>query len=53
MAKMLAYDEEARQKLVTGVTKLAKAVRCTLGPRRGAMPSSTKGGVVPPSPRTA
>ncbi len=30
---MLAYDEEARQKLASGVTKLARAVRSTLGPR--------------------
>src|SRR5512144_1427034 len=30
---MLAYNEEARQKLASGVTKLARAVRCTLGPR--------------------
>ena len=33
MAKMMAYDEEARQKLAGGVTKLARAVRSTLGPR--------------------
>ena len=33
MAKILAYEEEARQKLASGVTKLARAVRCTLGPR--------------------
>src|SRR5436305_4934650 len=33
VAKMLAYDEEARQKLASGVTKLARAVRSTLGPR--------------------
>ena len=33
MAKILAYEEEARQKLASGVSKLAKAVRCTLGPR--------------------
>ncbi|MBX6316243.1 MAG: chaperonin GroEL, partial [Isosphaeraceae bacterium] len=33
MAKMLAYEEEARQKLASGVTKLARAVRSTLGPR--------------------
>ncbi len=53
MAKILAYDEEARQKLATGVTKLARAVRCTLGPRgRNAVidkgwgsPTVTKDGV--------
>src|SRR5262245_16213478 len=32
-AKQLAYAEEARQKLLTGVSKLARAVRSTLGPR--------------------
>src|SRR5271157_4633695 len=49
----MAYDEEARQKLASGVTKLAKAVRCTLGPRgRNAVidkgwgsPTVTKDGV--------
>src|ERR1700741_4610087 len=32
-AKQLAYADEARQKLLTGVSKLARAVRATLGPR--------------------
>ena len=32
MAKMLAYDEEARQKLASGVSKLARAVKSTSGP---------------------
>ncbi|MBV8268395.1 MAG: chaperonin GroEL, partial [Planctomycetaceae bacterium] len=53
MAKILAYNEEARQKLASGVTKLARAVRCTLGPRgRNAVidkgwgsPTVTKDGV--------
>ena len=53
MAKILAYDDEARQKLASGVTKLARAVRCTLGPRgRNAVldkgwgsPTVTKDGV--------
>lgn len=53
MAKLLAYDEEARQKLASGVSKLAKAVRSTLGPRgRNAVidkgwgsPTVTKDGV--------
>src|SRR3954467_15757717 len=52
-AKQLAYADEARQKLLTGVSKLAKAVRCTLGPRgRNAVidkgwgaPTITKDGV--------
>src|SRR4028118_710208 len=33
VAKMMAYNEEARQKLASGVGKLARAVRSTLGPR--------------------
>ena len=53
MAKIMAYDDEARQKLASGVTKLARAVRCTLGPRgRNAVidkgwgsPTVTKDGV--------
>src|ERR1700675_585401 len=52
-AKQLAYSDEARQKLLSGVTKLARAVRCTLGPRgRNAVldkgwgsPTVTKDGV--------
>ncbi len=53
MAKMLSFDEEARQKLLLGVNKLAKAVKSTLGPRgRNAVidkgwgsPNVTKDGV--------
>ncbi len=53
VAKMLAYNEEARQKLASGVSKLARAVRSTLGPRgRNAVidkgwgsPTVTKDGV--------
>src|SRR5271167_4048633 len=52
-AKQLTYADEARQKLLTGVTKLARAVRSTLGPRgRNAVidkgwgsPTVTKDGV--------
>ena len=33
MAKILEYDEEARRSLEAGVTKLADAVRVTLGPK--------------------
>jgi chaperonin GroEL len=33
MAKMIAFDQEARDALRRGVSKLAKAVRVTLGPR--------------------
>src|SRR3954467_10744378 len=32
-AKMLAFDAEARKALLEGVTKLARAVKATLGPR--------------------
>jgi chaperonin GroEL len=53
MAKMLAYDEEARQKILKGVTQLTDAVRVTLGPRgrnvildkKFGSPTSTKDGV--------
>src|SRR5881392_1670649 len=52
-AKQLSYSDEARQKLLAGVSKLAKAVKCTLGPRgRNAVidkgwgsPNVTKDGV--------
>ncbi len=33
MAKMIAFDQEAREALRRGVAKLAKAVKVTLGPR--------------------
>src|SRR2546421_4111371 len=52
-AKQLVYSDEARQKLLAGVSKLARAVRSTLGPRgRNALldkgwgsPTITKDGV--------
>src|ERR1700752_5188205 len=52
-AKQLTYSDDARQKLLAGVTKLARAVRATLGPRgRNAVldkgwgsPNVTKDGV--------
>src|SRR5215211_7423257 len=52
-AKQLAYADEARAKLLAGVSKLARAVRSTLGPRgRNAVldkgwgsPTVTKDGV--------
>src|SRR5207247_1484115 len=52
-AKQLTYRDEARQKLMAGVSKLARAVRSTLGPRgRNAVidkgwgsPTVTKDGV--------
>ncbi len=33
MAKLLTFDEEARAKLIEGVSKLSRAVKSTLGPR--------------------
>ena len=33
MAKQIAFSDEARQQLFSGVTQLAKAVRITLGPK--------------------
>src|SRR5208337_5126414 len=53
MAKQLSYSDEARQKLLAGVSKLARAVKSTLGPRgRNAVidkgwgsPTITKDGV--------
>ncbi len=52
-AKQMLYSDEARQKLLAGASKLARAVRCTLGPRgRNAVidkgwgsPNVTKDGV--------
>src|SRR5438105_1682564 len=52
-AKQLSYSDEARQKLLAGVSKLARAVKSTLGPRgRNAVidkgwgsPTVTKDGV--------
>ena len=32
-AKQISYDQAAREKLLAGVTKLADAVRVTLGPK--------------------
>ncbi|KKK74869.1 hypothetical protein LCGC14_2879420, partial [marine sediment metagenome] len=33
MAKMIAFDQEARDALRRGVSKLTQAVKVTLGPR--------------------
>ncbi len=33
MAKMIAFDQEAQEKMRAGLSKLAKAVRVTLGPK--------------------
>ena len=53
MSSSLLFDEEARAKLITGVEKLAAAVKVTLGPmgktvaicRNGEVPHLTKDGV--------
>jgi chaperonin GroEL len=53
MAKQLHFDESARQALLRGVTKLAKAVKATLGPsgrnvileKKFGSPTITKDGV--------
>jgi len=52
MSKLIAFDQEARDALRRGVSKLAKAVRVTLGPR-GRNVILQKSFVRPPSPRTA
>ncbi len=39
MAKMIAFDQEARDALKRGVQKLAQAVKVTLGPRPQRDPS--------------
>ena len=33
MAKEIRFDQEARQKMLSGVDQLANAVRVTLGPK--------------------
>ncbi len=53
MAKLLLFDEEARNKIKSGVDQLAEAVKVTLGPRgrnvvidkKFGSPTSTKDGV--------
>ena len=53
MAKQLSFDESARQSLLNGATKLAKAVKSTLGPagrnvvidKKFGSPNITKDGV--------
>ena len=45
MAKLLSFDEDLREKLKNGVTKLASAVKVTLGPRgRNALLDKSWGG---------
>jgi len=58
MAKMIAFDQEARDAMRRGVSKLARAVKVTLGPRgRNVIlqksfgsPTVTKDGVIPSLP---
>ncbi len=53
MAKQLHFDESARQAILRGVTKLARAVKATLGPagrnvileKKFGSPTITKDGV--------
>ena len=53
MAKQLMFDEQARKKILAGVTQLASAVKITLGPKgrnviidkKFGAPSVTKDGV--------
>lgn len=51
MAKMIAFDEQARRGLEAGMNKLADAVRVTLGPKgRNVVLDKSFG--APGSPRT-
>jgi chaperonin GroEL len=53
MAKQLMFDDEARRKVLAGITRLAKAVKVTLGPsgrnvlygRSSGAPQATKDGI--------
>ena len=49
MAKMIAFDEEARRGLERGMNQLADAVRVTLGPKGRNVVLEKKWGA-PPSP---
>ena len=49
MAKMIAFDEEARRGLERGMNQLADAVKVTLGPK-GRNVVLERSGVPPPSP---
>ena len=53
MAKEIAYDNETREKLATGVAKLADAVRVTIGPKGRYVGITKKGERIPTSPTTA
>ncbi len=47
MAKLLTFDEEARKSLLSGVSKLSKAVASTLGPLGVEMQCWIRGGEPP------
>ena len=51
MAKIIAFDEEARRALERGMNTLADAVRVTLGPKGRNVVLEKKWGA-PPSPTT-
>jgi chaperonin GroEL (HSP60 family) len=51
-AKQIAFDTDARDRILRGVQKLARAVKVTLGPS-GRSSSSRNPSAPPPSPRTA
>ena len=38
MAKQILFDDQARQKMRAGIEKLARTVRCTMGPGGGPGP---------------
>ena len=40
MAKIISYDEEARQGMLEGLDKLANTVKVTLGPKGRNVPGS-------------
>ena len=48
MAKQILFSDDARQKLISGVNKLARAVVTTLGPK-GRNVAIDKNGVLLPS----
>jgi hypothetical protein len=53
-AKRILFDQEAREKIRTGVRKLARGVKVTLGPRgRNVVIAKSYGSPTRRSPRTA
>ena len=46
MAKIISYDEEARQGMLEGLDKLANTVKVTLGPKgRNVVPIALRRGI--------